>query len=151
MNIAYGRSVLAGAIGTIVMTIVAVWVAPMMGMPPMNPAAMLAGAMGGSLVLGWIAHFMIGIVLAMTYAAAAPILPGAPAMRGALFAIAPFLVAQIVVMPMMGMPLFSGSVVMAMGSLIGHLMYGAVMGAVYGPVQARAASATVRTPSPVTH
>jgi hypothetical protein len=30
------------------------------------------------------------------------------------------------------MPLFSGSVSMAMGSLIGHLVYGAVVGATYG-------------------
>jgi hypothetical protein len=38
------------------------------------------------------------------------------------------------VMPMMGMPIFSGSAVMAMGSLLGHLVYGAVLGLVYGPV-----------------
>jgi hypothetical protein len=38
----------------------------------------------------------------------------------------------VVVMPMMGMGLFSGSMVMAGGSLIGHLLYGAVVGAVYG-------------------
>jgi hypothetical protein len=51
--------------------------------------------------------------------------------------------AQIVVMPMMGMPLFSGSAVMAMGSLVGHLVYGAVVGGMYGPVAApRAAAAT---------
>lgn len=139
MNIAYGRAVLAGIAGTAVMTIVAAWVAPMMGMPPMNPAEMLAGSMGGSLALGWIAHFMIGTILALIYAAVAPALPGPPAARGALYGIAPFLVAQIVVMPMMGMPFFSGSMVMAMGSLIGHLIYGAIVGAVYGPVPVRTA------------
>jgi hypothetical protein len=32
----------------------------------------------------------------------------------------------------MGMGLFSGSLPLAMGSLIGHLVYGAVVGAVYG-------------------
>ncbi len=35
-------------------------------------------------------------------------------------------------MPMMGMPLFSGSVTLAMGSLVGHLFYGGVVGGVYG-------------------
>lgn len=80
-------------------------------------------------------HFMIGIVLAVIYATfAAPNLPGYPAVRGALFGLAPFLVAQIAVMPMMGMPVFSGSMVMAIGSLIGHLVYGGVVGVVYGPV-----------------
>jgi uncharacterized membrane protein YagU involved in acid resistance len=150
MNIAYGRAALAGLIGTTAMTIIAAWVAPVMGMPPMNPAEMLAGAMGGSLVLGWIAHFMIGTVLALIYAVVAPYLPGPAAARGALYAIAPFLVAQIVVMPMMGMPFFSGSMTMAMGSLIGHLIYGAVVGVTYGPVQARATTASVRSPIPVT-
>lgn len=148
MKIDYGRAVVAGIAGTVVMTVVGAWIAPMMGMPPMNPAEMLAGAMGGLLVLGWIAHFMIGTVLALIYAAVAPALPGPPAARGALYAIAPFLVAQIVVMPMMGMPLFSGSVVMAMGSLVGHLIYGAVVGAVYGQVPVQVA-AQRRQPAPV--
>lgn len=136
MNIAYGRAVLAGIIGTLLMTAVGLWIAPMMGIPRMNPAEMLAGAMAGVAVLGWMAHLMIGTVLALIYAAVAGRLPGAPAVRGALFGIAPFLVAQIMVMPMMGMPLFSGSAAMAMGSLIGHLIYGAVVGLVYGPVPA---------------
>ncbi|MQA90258.1 MAG: hypothetical protein GEU90_08485 [Gemmatimonas sp.] len=148
MNIATGRAVLAGVIGTAVMTIIGVGVAPLMGMPPMNPAEMLAGAMGGSLPLGWIGHFAIGTILALIYAVVAPYLPGPPAARGALYGVAPFLVAQIVVMPMMGMPFFSGSAVMAMGSLVGHLVYGAVVGAVYGPVPARVASASAHAPSP---
>ena len=67
---------------------------------------------------------------------AADKIPGPPAARGAIYGIAPFLVAQIIVMPMMGMPLLSGSATMAMGSLIGHLIYGGVVGAVYGPVPA---------------
>lgn len=42
--------------------------------------------------------------------------------------------AQILVMPMMGMAVFSGSAVMAIGSLIGHLVYGAVVGVKYGEI-----------------
>lgn len=38
-----------------------------------------------------------------------------------------------VMMPMMGMPFFSGFGALAMGSLIGHLIYGAIVGGVYGP------------------
>jgi uncharacterized membrane protein YagU involved in acid resistance len=138
MNISFARAVVAGIVGTAVMTVVGLWIAPMMGMPPMNPAEMLAGAMGGLVALGWIAHFMIGSILAVIYALVAPALPGAPPVRGALYGIAPFLVAQIVVMPMMGMPLFSGSMVVAMGSLIGHLIYGAVVGGIYGEAWAHA-------------
>jgi len=36
------------------------------------------------------------------------------------------------VMPMMGAGLFSGSAMVAAGSLVGHLVYGALLGAVYG-------------------
>jgi len=136
MGIDFGRAAVAGIVGTAVMTVVGVWVAPMMGMPPMNPADMLAGAMGGATVLGWVAHFMIGTILAVIYAVAAPFLPGPPPIRGAIYGVAPFLLAQIAVLPMMGMPLFSGSAVMAVGSLIGHLVYGAVVGTIYGPVRA---------------
>lgn len=145
MNIKTGRAIAAGIIGTAVMTAVGLWGAPLMGMPPMNPAELLAGPMGGSMALGWMAHFAIGTILALIYAVVAPWLPGSPVVRGALYGVAPFLVAQIVVMPMMGMPVFSGSVTMAMGSLIGHLVYGAVVGGVYGEVPARHGSARQHT------
>jgi uncharacterized membrane protein YagU involved in acid resistance len=126
------RAVTAGLVGTGVMTAFGLWAAPMMGIPRMNPAAMLAGVMGGRATLGWIGHFMIGVALAVGYALVAPRLPGAPPLRGALYGIAPWLVDQLIVIPMMGMPVFRGSAIMALGSLIAHLVYGATVGAVYG-------------------
>lgn len=132
MNISVRKAMIAGVAGTAVMTVIGTVVAPMMGMPKMNPAEMLAGQMGGNLALGWAGHFMIGIVFAGLYATVASYLPGPAAVRGALFAIAPWLMAQLAVMPMMGMHLFSGSMTLAGGSLIGHLMYGATVGIAYG-------------------
>lgn len=85
MNIDVKRAVFAGVMGTAVMTVIGLWMAPMMGMPRMNPAETLAGAMGGSAALGWAGHFMIGIVLAVIYAIGAPALSGPPAFRGALY------------------------------------------------------------------
>ncbi len=134
MSIKIGQAVAGGVAGTAAMTAVGLWVAPLMGIPPMNPANMLAGQMGGSLAIGWIMHFMIGTILALIYSFVAPYLVGPPALRGALYGVAPFLLAQIAVMPMMGMPIFSGSMALAMGSLIGHLIYGAIVGTVYGDV-----------------
>ena len=140
----WARAAIGGVAGTLVMTAVGLWMAPMMGIPRMNPAEMLAGQMGGNIALGWAAHLMIGVILALGYAIVAPSLVGPPAIRGAIYGIAPWLVAQIAVMPMMGAPLFSGSVVLAMGSLLGHLIYGAVVGAVYGsPVQSGAPAAAL--------
>ncbi len=52
--------------------------------------------------------------------------------RGAIFALAPWILAMIAVMPMMGMPPFGGAAAPAIGSLIGHLVYGAVLGSIYG-------------------
>jgi len=107
--------------------------APAMGMPPMNIGAMLGSVMGGNVALGWTAHFMIGVVLAVVYALVfAERLPGSPLLRGALFSVMPWLMAQLVVMPMMGMGFFSGSMVAAGGSLAGHLVYGMLLGLVYG-------------------
>ena len=142
MNINIQKAIIAGVIGTVVMTAVGLWIAPLMGMPPMNPAAMLAGAMGGSMVLGWAGHFMIGITLAVGYALFGGALPGTGWMRGAIYGIAPFLLAQMIVMPMMGMPFFSGFGAMAVGSLVGHLVYGGFVGGIYGEAaEAKAAPA----------
>jgi uncharacterized membrane protein (DUF485 family) len=60
--------------------------------------------------------------------------------RGATYGLAPFLMAQLIVMSMMGMPVFSGSATMAMGSLVGHLVYGGVLGGIYGAPASREAS-----------
>lgn len=133
MNSKFGKAVIGGVVGALAMSAVGLWVAPMMGIAKMNPAALLAMKMGGVPVLGWIGHLMIGVILAVVYARfVASRLSGPPAIRGALFAIAPWLFTELVMMPMMGMPVFSGAVSLAMGSLIGHIVYGLIVGAVVG-------------------
>ena len=131
MKIDIKKGVVAGLLGTVAITVVATLGAPMMGLPKMDIPGMLASQMGGSVTLGWVAHFMIGTILAFGYALFQAKLPGPAIVRGALYGIAPWLMAQIVVMPMMGMGLFSGAFPPAFGSLIGHLVYGAVVGLVY--------------------
>jgi uncharacterized membrane protein YagU involved in acid resistance len=128
VQIKWAKAVTAGIVGTLVMTGVGLFLAPMMGMPRMNPADMLAMQMGGNALLGWIGHLMIGTILAIGYAIVAGRLPGPAPVRGALYGLAPWLMAMVVVMPMMGMGLFAGW----MGSLIGHMVYGAVVGGIYG-------------------
>ena len=142
MNVNFGRAAVAGVVGAVVMTVVGLYVAPMMGIPPMNLADMLAGQMGGNGVIGWGGHFMIGVILAVIYAVVAGSLPGPVIVRGALYGLAPWLLAQLVVMPMMGMGLFSGAMNLAMGSLLGHIIYGGVVGVVYGELSSGSASAT---------
>lgn len=126
------RAVVAGVVGTAAMSLL-MQMAPAMGLPPMNIPEMLASVMGGLIALGWVAHFIIGTLFAVTFAAAAAgRLPGPATVQGMLFALAPWLAAQVMVMPLMGAGFFSGSALAALGSLMGHLVFGAVVGGVYG-------------------
>jgi hypothetical protein len=123
-----------GIVATAAMTLLML-VAPMMGMPKMPIGDMLAGFMGIPVALGWIAHFMIGVAFAAAYVfILKDHLSGKPAVKGLLFSLIPFFMAQIIVMPMMGAGLFSMStgapILMIMGSLIGHIVYGTVLGVV---------------------
>lgn len=131
MKLNFKKAVLAGIAGTIAMTIAATFVAPMMGLPKMDVPGMLASVMGGVLPLGWAAHFMIGMILAVVYAVLKNRIPGPEIAKGMIYGLAPWLMAQVVVMPMMGMGFFSGAFAPALGSLIGHLIYGVVVSMVY--------------------
>jgi len=53
-------------------------------------------------------------------------------MRGALFLIPVYLVAMVVVIPVLGQGLFFGSPPKAMVALMGHVVFGLVMGAIIG-------------------
>ncbi len=125
-------SVKSGIGATAVMTIMML-VAPMMGMPEMPIGKMLADFMHIPVWTGWLMHFMIGIILAAMYVFyGSERIPGSPALKGMLFSLLPFLMAQIAIMPMMGAGIFSMNtslpMMMVAGSLIGHLVYGLVLG-----------------------
>ncbi len=146
------RALLAGLAGTVAFTLL-LYAAPLMGLPPMNLPTML-GTMfvanpAAAFLPGLAMHLMIGLVLALGYALVfARVLPGAPWLRGALYGLVPWLLAMAVVMPMMALvhpmvragampaPGFflsgMGTVLAPLGSLMGHLVYGALVGAVYG-------------------
>lgn len=124
------QAFIGGIIGTAVMTVV-MMIAPMMGMPKMNPPEMLSMMMGFPIVVGWLMHFMIGIIFAMAYAffffnfvkkVSNNIL------KGAIFGFAVFIFAQIMmaIMGMMfSMPPMEGSMILVMvGSIIGHVIFG---------------------------
>jgi uncharacterized membrane protein YagU involved in acid resistance len=135
------KSIIAGLFGTSAMTLISA-AAPFMGMPEMNVPKMLAMTMGTPLFIGWTAHFMIGTILALSYAVIFyNRLPGNGTVKGLMFSLIPWFMTQIIVMPMMtaidGMPfasgLFSGSAAAALGSLVGHLFYGLTLGLIYKP------------------
>ena len=127
------RILLAGAAGTAAMTMLML-VAPLMGMPKMAIGEMLGSFLGIGTAAGWAMHLVIGLILAAIYAAVvATRLPAFPLVRGAIYGFGVFLMAQLVVTPMMGGGVFSGGNVMTIaGSLMGHLVYGGILGALYG-------------------
>jgi len=138
-NISIPKAVISGILATLVMTILT-FIAPMMGMPEMNIPKMLSSTMGLPIIAGWMAHFMIGIILSLLYAAVFyNLLRGINAVKGMVFSLIPWLMAQLVVIPMMSLMngmsfasgIFSGSFLMAAGSLMGHLVYGLILGALY--------------------
>lgn len=140
-QIPFGRAVTGGFVGTMAMTAMMYGVAPMMGLH-MDIAAMLGSVLGGSWAAGMMMHVVNGaLIFPAIYALVLEKrLPGPPVLRGALWGAVLWLVAQTVVMPMMGGGLFSsamGGAMATMGSLVGHLMYGGVLGAIAGRAEPR--------------
>jgi uncharacterized membrane protein YagU involved in acid resistance len=105
MNKNFGRAVVAGLVATAMMTMLML-VGPMMGMPKMPIGDMLASFMDIPALVGWVADFMIGAVLALIYVVVfAERLPGSGAVRGALYGLIPWFLAQVMVNPMMLLPI----------------------------------------------
>lgn len=133
MKTKISQAVIGGLVGTAAMTMI-MYIAPMMGMPKMSPPAMLSMMMGVPLFAGWIGHFMIGIIFTLMYAFLLfPILKKVSGriLKGIIFGLAAFVFAQIAIGAMgaiLGnMPAPEGNMVLiAMGSMIGHLVFGIV-------------------------
>jgi uncharacterized membrane protein YagU involved in acid resistance len=134
------RAVVAGFVGTVVMTCLML-VAPLVGLPRLAIGQLLSTLLAVSAAflpfgpaIGWVLHGLFGILLAVIYAAVfVDRLPGRPLARGALYGVLVFLLAEVTFMPLVGAGVFSrGDVPMILGSLLGHLVYGGLVGFMYG-------------------
>ena len=129
MNIKISKAILGGIIGTAIMSMI-MFIAPMMGMPKMSSPDMLAGMMGMPLMVGWVMHFMIGIIFAFayTYLFAPKVKISNLFLKGAVFGFVVFIFAQIMMAimgAMLAMPKMEGSLILVMiGSIMGHIIYG---------------------------
>lgn len=139
------RAMLGGFVGTAAMTAMMYFVAPMMGLH-MDIAAMLGSMLGGSWAAGLMMHFLNGTVIfpaIYVYALYARI-PGSAVIKGTVWGVVLWLVAQLVVMPMMGAGVFSsamGGMMAAAGSLVGHVLYGSLLGVIASAPEPRVAHA----------
>lgn len=136
------QSVTSGIAATVVMTLLMV-VGGAVGMPKMSPPEMLAGMMGMPVAMGWVIHFLIGIIFAAGYVFLFSHWLrkiSNRTTRGAVFGIIAFIAAQIgfpVMEAIFGsgsMPAPEGSMALMMiGSVIGHLVFGIVVALMVKP------------------
>ncbi len=135
-------AVIAGLVGTVVMTILMV-VAPAMGMPKMDIVGMLGSMItankGTATIVGWVIHLMMGVVFAIIYAFAWSQGIGSVTWLWGLIFGAVHAIVAIVMMPIMirmhpRPPEMEGGAMTMVGQLMGHLVYGLVVALVYAAI-----------------
>lgn len=132
-----GKAIAGGFLGTLLLTLMMRFVAPMMTGQKMDVAATLGRMTGTGPIAGMVMHFLIGsVVFALVYVFVLyRILPGAPLLKGVLSGVIFWLGLEIFMTPMMGGGFFSsqmGGVKVVVAALIAHLLYGAALGGVSG-------------------
>ena len=139
-----GKAIAGGFVGTILLTVMIRFVAPMMTGQRMDMAERLGGMTGMGPIAGVILHFLIGsVILALVYTFVLfRILPGTPWQKGVLSGVIFWLGLEVLVIPMIGGGFFSsqmGGVKMVLAALIAHLVYGAALGGIAGAAEPRQA------------
>jgi|GEM_PF-244825 len=130
MKTSISKPLVAGLIATTIMTIV-MFMAPLMGLPKMNAAAMLSMMLGVPIFAGWLMHFMIGIIFAFGYSFIfARVLNkvNSTFLKGAIYGLIVFVFAQAMMFVMgllMPIPQNNANIgLMMIGSIIGHIVFG---------------------------
>lgn len=129
---------LAGLAATVVLSMLMVAKGMMGLMPDVDVIHMLAKQMGSGPAMGWVAHFMIGVVgYGIAYALVFSKLPfGGHALRGLTLGVAGWLAMMVMLMPMMGAGLFGlqmpSGVMVPVATLMLHVIFGLVLGLVFG-------------------
>ena len=128
MNPNVGRAIAGGFVGTILLTVMMRFVAPMMTGQKMDVAGKLGDMTGMGRIAGMIMHFLVGsVVFALIYAFLFfRFLPGAPWQKGLLSGVIFWLGLETVMMPMIG------GMKIVMAALMAHLVYGAALGGIAG-------------------
>jgi uncharacterized membrane protein YagU involved in acid resistance len=125
------RAIVGGLAGTIVFTLMMKFLAPAMIGHPMDIAAVLGRFTGLGTPTGAVMHFVLGTFgFAIGFVIVGPYLPGPGWLRGVIFMAAVWFLAGLIAMPLLGVGLFFGGAKEAMAALIGHVVFGAILGTV---------------------
>ncbi len=132
MNVAsFKKAILAGIAGTVVMTVFSFF-SHYLHLPSTDYHGMIASHFSMSGAVAWVIYFGFGIVLAYLYGMFFRTrLPAHSWMRGIIYAVLLWGVAEMVLMPMLGMGFFSGSIAAAFAALLGMGLYGGTVGYLY--------------------
>lgn len=131
------KAILGGIVGTLMMSLMMRFAAPMMVGQPMDIAAMLGNMMGDVYALGMAVHILLGVfVFPVIYTILVfRLLPGGPLIKGMTWGLILWLIAETMVMPMAGAGFFMseiGGIKAVMAALMGHLVYGGLLGVIAG-------------------
>ena len=125
------RAIVGGLAGTIVFTLMMKFLAPAMIGHPMDIAAVLGKFTGLGTPAGVVMHFVLGTLgFAIGFVIVGPYLPGPGWLRGVILMAAVWFLAGLIAMPVLGVGLFFGGAKEAMAALIGHVVFGAILGMV---------------------
>src|SRR5215469_10749543 len=142
------KAVVGGFVGTVMLTLMIRFLAPMMGVR-MDIVAKLGEMTHTGMAGGLFMHFLNGtVIFPLIYVYLLyRFLPGAPWQKGLVWSVILWLGVEIVMMPMMGGGIFStemGGMKAVMAALFGHSIYGSIFGAIAGaPPVAKSVKATV--------
>ncbi|MDZ7803536.1 DUF6789 family protein [Thiohalophilus sp.] len=131
------NGLMAGLTATVVLSILMVLKGMMGLMPDLNVIAMLSAQMSSGAAMGWLAHFMIGVIgYGLAYSLVFGNLPlGGHGLRGIILGVVGWLVMMVVLMPMMGGGLFGtampSGMMVPVATLVLHAIFGAVLGLSY--------------------
>jgi uncharacterized membrane protein YagU involved in acid resistance len=137
-----GKAILGGFVGTVLLTLMTQFVAPMMTGQKMDMAARLGDMTGTGRLGGMMIHLFNGsVVFALIYVFVLfRFLPGAPWAKGLICGVIFWLGLETAMMPMVGGGFFSsqvGGMKAVVAALVAHLVYGAALGSIAGAAEAR--------------
>lgn len=137
MNSNITRMLLGGMAGTLIMSLMMRFVAPILIGHPMDIAAMLGNILGNIYFFGFSVHMILGIIVFpyIYVILLRQILPGATLVKGLLFGTILWLIAETLIMPIAGAGFFMseiGGVIAIMAALMGHWIYGGLISVITG-------------------
>lgn len=127
----FKKALMAGVAGTVVMTVFS-FMSHYLNLPKSDLHEMIASHLPMGDLVSWVIYFGFGVGLAYVYGDHVRMrLPYHSYIRGMIYAAILWGVMGMILMPLMGMGFFSGSIATAVTALIGMGLYGATVGYLY--------------------